>query len=130
MSSDFVSWFEKRMDAIFGNELTDDIIHKELVPLSHLIEKNTKWMLEVDLPGVDKKNIDVTLTDGHLVIKAKLEQPYCMLRMERTVEFDYFKKVLEIPPNTDIKNISAKFNEGILTVILPKKITGKKIPVK
>ena len=89
--SDFASIIEKQMNAFFGNTLLDDFIHKELVPLSHLKERHASWTLEVDLPLVDKKNIEVTLSDDHLTVKAKLTKTYCILRGSTVTEFDYFK---------------------------------------
>lgn len=130
MASNFISSFEKRMNSIFGYELIDDFIHRELVPLSHITEKDSKWILEIDLPGVKKNKIELTLTGGHIVIKAKLEESYCISRHGRMTEFEYFKKVVELPLHVNIKNISAKFKNGILTIIIPKITTGKKIPIK
>jgi HSP20 family protein len=118
------------MNSIFGNELIDDFVHKELVPLSHPSEKGSKWILQVDLPGVKKKDIKVSLTSDHIVIKAKLEESYCVSRRNCVVEFDYFKKVVELPSSVDTKNISAEFKGGILTIVMPKATTGKRIPLE
>jgi HSP20 family protein len=130
MTSDFVSWFEKRMNSAFGHEFMDDFVHHELVPLSHFTEKNSKWILEVDLPGVKKNNIDVTITSGHLVIKAKLEESYRVSRHGYVTEFEYFKKVIGLPPHVNTKKIETKFKNGILTITILKITAGKKISVK
>lgn len=130
MTSDFASWFEKRMNSSFGHDFMDDFMHRELVPLSHFIEKDSKWILEVDLPGVKKKNIDVAITDGHLVIKAKLEESYRVSRHGYMTEFEYFNKVIGLPLHVNIKKIETKFKNGILTITIPKITDGKKISVK
>ena len=118
------------MNSVFGHEFMDDFTHRELVPLSHLVEKDSKWILEVDLPGVKKNNIDITITDNHLVIKAKLEEVYRVSRYGYVTEFEYFHKIILLPPHVNYKKIESRFKNGILRIIIPKKTTGKKISVK
>ena len=128
--TDFGSIIEKQMNSFFGDMLFDDFIHKELVPLSHLKEKHASWTLEVDLPLVDKKNIDVTLSDDHLTVKAKLTKTYCISRGSTVTEFDYFKKTIKLPSGINTKQISANFKNGILRITMPKPSDGKKISIE
>ena len=128
--SDFASIIEKQMNFFFGNTLFDDFIHKELVPLSHLKEKHSSWTLEVDLPLVDKKNIDVIISDTHLTVKAKLTKTYCISRGSTVTEFDNFRKTIKLPSGIDVKQISANFKNGILKITMPKPSDGKKISIE
>jgi len=118
------------MNSAFGHEFMDDFIHRELVPLSHLVEKDSKWILEVDLPSVTKNNIAITITTNHLVIKAKLEESYRVSRHGYVTEFEYFHKIILLPPHVNNEKIESKFKNGILTIIIPKITVGKKISVK
>jgi HSP20 family protein len=127
---EFGSNIEKQMNTFFGKTLFDDFIHKELVPLSHLKEKHASWTLEVDLPLVDKKNIEVLLSDGHITIKAKLTKTYCISRGSTVTEFNYFKKTIKLPSGINTKQISVNFKNGILKIILPKPSDGKKISIE
>lgn len=128
--SDFSSTIEKQMNAFFGNSLFDDFIHKELVPLSHLKENHTSWILEIDLPLVDKKNIDIMLSDDHISVKAKLTKTYCISRGNIVTEFDFFKKSMKLPTGINKKQISANFKNGILRIIMEKPSEGKKISIE
>ena len=128
--SDFASIIEKQMNFIFGDKLFDDFVHKELVPLSHLKERHSSWILEIDLPLVDKKNIEVTLSDEHITVKAKLTKTYCISRGSSVTEFDYFKKTIKLPNGINVKKISAKFKNGILKIIIPRLSNGKKISIE
>lgn len=128
--SDFASFIEKQMNSFFGDSFFDDFVHKELVPLIHLTEKDSSWILEIDLPLVDKKNIEITLSPHHITVKAKLKKTFCISRRNCITEFDYFKKVIPIPLGVNEKKISAKFKDGILKIIMPKISTGKKIPIE
>lgn len=129
MTSDFISYFEKKMNPLFGHESIDDFVHRELAPLTHLTKKNSKWVLEVDLPGVKKNDIEVTLTSGYIVVKAKLEESYCVSRHGHVTKFEYFKKVIDLPPHVNTNEITANFNNSLLTITIPKITTGKKIPI-
>jgi len=99
MTSNFLSMFERQINTL-GKEM-DDYLNKELSPLSRLEEKDAEWVLDIDLPFVIKKNINVILTSHHLVIKAKLEKTYCVSKFNCVTEFDYFKKTFPLPPAID-----------------------------
>ena len=127
MTSDFLSMFERQINTI-GKEI-DDYLNKELVPLSRLEEKDTGWILEMDLPFVTKKNISIILTSHHLVVKAKLEKTYRVSKFDCITDFNYFKKTFPLQPSVDTKRITAKFKNGILKVSLPKISSGKKLQI-
>lgn len=128
MTFSFISSFGKPINSIF-DDMFDDFMHKELVPLSHLSEKNSKWILQVDLPGVKRKDIVVTTTPDYITVEAELEEAYNVSRHGHVAKFEHFKKLTKIPPHTDIKKISANFKNGILTIIIPKMHAGKKIAI-
>ena len=108
----------------------DDYINKELIPLSYFIEKDSKWILEIYLPMVNKSDIEITLTEEHIVVTAKLEKTHCISKNSCMTEFNYFKKVVSLPTGIDKEKISAKFNDGILNIQMPKIDTGKKIRIE
>lgn len=128
--SDFSSIIEKQMNSFFGDNLFDDFVHKELVPLSHFKERHSSWILEIDLPLVDKKDIEITLSDEYLTVKAKLTKTYCISRGSSVTEFDYFKKTIKLPSGINAKQISAKFENGILKITIPRLSDGKKISIE
>lgn len=128
--SDIESFMKKQMNSFFDNYTYNDFMRKELVPLSHIKEKHSGWILEIDLPLVDKKNIEVMLSDDHLTVKAKLTKSYCVSRDNMVTEFDYFKKTIKIPSGANTKQISAAFKNGILRITMPKPSQGRKIPIK
>jgi HSP20 family protein len=128
-SPSFISAFENRINSIFDSSLIDDFVHRELVPLSHLTENSSKWILQIDLPGVRKKDISVTVTHGYIIVKAKLEESHNVSRHGHLTKFESMRKVSSLPANADTKKISARFKNGILTIIIPKITDGRKIPI-
>ncbi|MDE1843590.1 MAG: Hsp20/alpha crystallin family protein, partial [Thaumarchaeota archaeon] len=119
-----------QMGSFCNDTVFNDFIHKELIPLSHLKERHSSWVLDTDLPMVDKKNIEVTHSDESLTIKAKMTKTFCISRGNTVTEFDYFKKTIKIPSGVDAKQISASFKNGILRITMPKRVQDKKIQIK
>lgn len=90
-----------------------------------------------ELPGVEEKDVDVTLADGLLTIKGEKkavreekEEGYYF--RERT--FGTFSRTIEVPFAAEPNQVTAKFDKGVLTVTLPKPpevaAKAKKIEVK
>ncbi len=90
-----------------------------------------------ELPGMDEKDIDVSLTRDALTIKGekkeeKEEKRKDYYRMERS--FGSFSRTIPLPAEIDTDKVKADFKKGVLTVTLPKTAKAiketKKIPVK
>ena len=107
----------------------DDIDSQILSPLSYIKEFSTYWLLEFDLPLVNKKDIRVTFDENTISIEAKLNEVYSEEKLGIKTKFQYFKKTMSLPRNININKTSAKFVNGILRIIIPKKISGQKIKI-
>lgn len=99
-------------------------------PLVNTRESKNAYHIDVDLPGVKKKDIDIDIDKDKLIIKG--ERSY----KEELKEKDYYKietrfgkfhRVFHLPENIDTKNISAKCDSGVLEINLPKLIQTKEI---
>jgi HSP20 family protein len=111
-------------------QLGDDLEQKILRPLSCIKEHESKWVLEFDLPLVEKKDINVYIDDeGMIVVEAKLRETYHDSKFTRH-QYEHFKKSVLIPKNSDVKKISARFTNGRLVITIPKVFQGTKINVE
>ncbi len=108
----------------------DDIEFQILSPLSCLREYETHWLLEFDLPLVNKKDIKVTFDENSINIEAKLKEKYSEEKFGKIIEYEYFKKTITLPSKINNKKISAKFKNGRLKIIIPKKVFIHKIEIK
>ena len=130
--------FEKKepfeIKNIFPNlhpKLIDDIEEKVLSPLSCITELESKWIIECDLPLVNKEDISVTFDAGNLItIEAKLRETYWDETLEPKSEFHYFKKKISLPGVINEKKITSNFSHGRLTINIPKVFRGHKIKVE
>jgi HSP20 family protein len=111
------------------NSLFDDVEHKILSPLSCLREFDNHWMLEFDLPLVNKKDIKVTFNGNYINVEAKLKEKYSEEKLGRITKFEYFKKSMLLPGRIDSKKTIAKFQKGRLEIKIPKKVVGSTIKI-
>ena len=107
----------------------DDIEHRILSPLSCLKEFDSHWLLECDLPLVDKKDIKITCDDRTVSIEAKLREKYSEEKLGNIIKFEYFKKSVLLPGKIDSKKILARFQKGRLEIKIPKNTIGRSIKI-
>lgn len=91
-------------------------------PLVNLYDSRDVLYVVAEIPGVPKENIEINYQDGALTITGKREfKKYGqseLLRQEQP-EGD-FEKIIRIPMSIKSNEIKAKFEDGMLTVSLPK----------
>jgi HSP20 family protein len=105
----------------------------DATPAVDILEKDTAYEVTADLPGLQKKNIEVTVVNGNLIIKGekqdqKEEKKADYYLRERL--FGSFERSFRIPEDVDTDKIEASFKKEVLTVILPKKPTTQKASKK
>jgi len=98
-------------------------------PQLDLYEEEDKYVVKADLPGAAEKDIDVTFDNGVLTIKGEKEskkedKKKNYYRAERI--YGSFSRSLSIPGNVDANKITAEFDNGVLTLDLPKMEEDKK----
>lgn len=117
-----------------GGALTSDI---RLSPRIDVSESDDVIEVSAELPGVDEKDIDVTLADGVLTIKGeksadKEEKNKDYHLVERS--YGSFQRSIRLPFDSDPGSVEARFDKGVLRVSLPKPPEiapkAKKISVK
>jgi len=108
-----------------------------VAPSVDFVEKDTGYEVAVELPGMDEKNVEVTLANGHLTIKGEKQEEKEEKRKDyhlRERRFGSFERAFQLPEAANADKISATFNKGVLTVTIPKKPEAsapeKKIEVK
>ena len=84
-------------------------------------ETDKAYELDVDLPGFEKENVEVELNEGYLTINAhtKDEKEDTFLRKERFV--GSCRRSFYVGEDVSEDDISAKFENGILKINVPKK---------
>ena len=102
-------------------------------PAVEIKEKPDMYKIKVELPNVNKEDIDVELGDDYISIKAESKCEKCEENENvRTSEFRYGKFFRQIPFEHKIKTYEAKseFKDGVLKIKLPKMESNKKEEIK
>lgn len=100
-------------------------------PLADVIETDDAVIIKTDLPGVKKENIEVNLTETAVEITAKFEEEYSEEEVDyilRERNFGETIKAIRLPAKVKVKDVTAKFEDSVLTITLPK-VEGEKILV-
>ena len=95
-------------------------------------EKKDKYVIEMDLPGYEKENINLTLKDGYLEVSAKVEKEEKSEENEKFVHKERFfgtcSRNFYVGDQITEQDIHAEFKNGILKVDIPKKEVKKELP--
>jgi HSP20 family protein len=100
-----------------------------------MIDKPDAIVVRADLPGLEQKDVDVTVHDNTLTVRGerkeeRVEKEEGYYLSERRV--GAFARSFSLPPGVEAEKIRATFKNGVLEVHLPKskEAMGKKIEVK
>jgi len=106
-------------------------------PSVDVVEKDRAYEISAELPGMDEKNVEVTLANGTLTIKGEKREAQEESRKGYYVaerRYGAFERRFRVPDGVDADKIEAAFDNGVLTVTLPKTAASrqaeKKIAVK
>ena len=97
-------------------------------PRADLIETEEDFELELDLPGYDEKNIDVTVEQGILSITGSRESSHEEETADyrlRERSFGRFTRSFSVPQTIDSSAVVAEYANGVLRVTLPKAAEAK-----
>lgn len=104
-------------------------------PELDVAETSENIIVKVEVPGLDPKDIDISITGGTLTLKGekreeKEEKDKYYHRVER--RYGSFMRTVDLPESVDTEKVKAECKNGILEIILPKveKAKPKKITVK
>jgi HSP20 family protein len=105
----------------------------EWLPSLDVAETKNDIVVKVELPGMDQKDIDISLSDGHLIIKGEKKQE----KEEKEENYHFiernygaFARSVHLPKEVNRDKISASYKDGVLKVVLPKSEEAKKKEVK
>lgn len=115
------SGLENEIDHLFENALSGltDSTNAGRFPVDIYEDKDNAYV-RADLPGVDRNDISVEVVDGFLNIHATRKQT----AGDAGQSFAYDRS-LSIPENSEPEKVAAAYEDGVLTVTLPKKEEAK-----
>ncbi|MCU0427539.1 MAG: Hsp20/alpha crystallin family protein [Candidatus Kapabacteria bacterium] len=104
--------------------LNDNFINRPFAPRVDIAEDATNMYLHVELPGLAKEDVHLTVSDDRvLTIKGERKNEHKdegknYVRVERV--YGEFSRSFQLPENVKADGIDAKFDNGVLNITLPK----------
>lgn len=119
----------ERMNRLFDDSLfrsdgrSDEAEMGGWLPAVDMFEKDDHLVIKAELPGVDKKDVSLDFKDGILTLsgvrknenEAKDENFY-----RREMTYGKFVRSFSLPADSDAEKIKAEFQNGLLTIEVPK----------
>jgi HSP20 family protein len=92
-----------------------------IAPMASVIEENDGYTLWVEMPGVNKEGLELSIENNELTIIGHRSLPAVDgTLIHRESRSEDFRRVFELDPSIDGNKINAKMDQGILSVTLPK----------
>jgi len=107
------------------------------MPTVDVKETDKEFLIKAELPGVDEKDIEVTVTKDHVTIKGEKKEEKenkgeSYYYMERS--YGSFHRVIPLDEETESGKAQATFKNGVLNITVPKiqstKAKSTKVPIK
>jgi HSP20 family protein len=103
-----------------------------VTPVSSVIEDGDAYILSAEMPGVNKEGLEISIENNELTIIGRRSLPEIEgTLVHRESRTENFRRAFELDPSIDTAKISARIEQGILTLTLPKaeKLKPRKITV-
>jgi len=127
---------EKMVNQAFGHSIRNTEVTSQLQPLLDVYETDNTIEVSVDLPGVEKKDVEVNVSNGLLTITGERKNTAGEStegRIWQETSFGTFKRSFELTDAVVEDKIKAQFKNGVLRISFPKaeeiKPTVRKIAV-
>jgi len=104
-----------------------------VAPLVELEETDDRYVLEVELPGCRRQDVDLQVDSGRLRITAeRRERQRVGLLRSRTRTTGHYALTITLPGAADGDGVTASLDHGVLTVVVPKaeRARRRRIPVR
>ena len=129
------SWrspFDNLFDAFSGADSRLPVLtgNAAFTPRIDVREEDSFYEISAELPGLEEKDIEITVADGSLVLRGEKtseseEKEGKYFRQERI--YGRFERAFHLPDGVQDDAIEAQFKNGVLTLHLPKKEVAKKV---
>lgn len=130
---------DQLVDSVFRRDTEGDFVTDEDLfpsvwsPAVDVAESDNEYLVKVELPGINKEDVKVTVQDSVLTILGEKKQetePKNYHRVERS--YGSFQRSFTLPTTVKADKVDATFKDGVLTIALPKaeEARPKEIDVK
>jgi HSP20 family protein len=99
-----------------------------MTPAADVYETDGEFVVELEVPGYEEKELNVEITDHTLTVRGTREEE--KEREEKTLQLherleSFFERRFELPLETDGERVKAEYGKGVLTLHVPKTTESK-----
>ena len=124
ISTNLNRWEPTLLDELFDDRWFNFDTFNQTFPAVNTIEKENQYLLEIAVPGLDKKDFEIQIQNDLISISSisKQEKEVKDNFNYNRQEFNYnsFHRTFSLPKEVDQSKIKAIYTNGILTITLPK----------
>lgn len=123
----------KAMDRFFEDFSEENLVN--FSPKANITEEKDAYHIDLDLPGVDKGDVEIEVKDNHLVVKGERKSQKEKTHdgyLQTESSYGAFERSWTIGEGIDIDKINAASKDGVFYITLPKKkeVIKKQEPIK
>ena len=119
---------ENQKEMSNGRQATEQFV----APVATVLENGDGYTLQVEMPGVNKEGLEMWVENNELTIVGRRSLPTVQGNLiHRESRRENFRRAFELDPSIDAGKISAKIEQGVVTLTLPKaeQVKPRKITV-
>ena len=108
-------------------------VRDSFIPLADVEETDDAYVIEVELPGIDRRDVDISIAGRRLTITGeRKEKERVGIVRRRTRSVGRFEYDIQLPGDVDEEDSTASMADGVLTIRIPKATTerARRIAVK
>jgi HSP20 family protein len=124
--------FEELLDRTLGSRASRE---QRGTPALESFVDSGKLIIRADLPGVDPKDVDVTVTGDQLTIRGTREQrvdEQSFSFIHREFSYGSFERTVRLPGGVKVEDVKASYRNGVLelTMPVPKESKSRKVTIQ
>lgn len=125
----------RAFDRVLWGAPNGDSRRSDLTPMIDLSETDSEIMVKASLPGVKPEDVEISLNDGILTVKGEKkseDKTEGENFYRREIRYGSFSRSVPLPSRVNHEQADAQFEDGILTVTLPKaeEVRPKQIKIR
>jgi HSP20 family protein len=126
--------FDELVDRFLGGRIGEFNLSFATPPLESFVE-NGKLVIRADLPGIDPKDVEVTIAGDTLTLRGKREASHDEKDrsfLHRELSYGSFERTVALPEGIRPEDVKAAYKNGVLelTMPVPKEIATRKVPIE
>ncbi len=95
----------------------------EFIPRTDVVETGEDVRVFLSLPGMVEEDIEIAVQKPNLIVRGEREAPFGIDRVQAHKlewRYGYFERHVALPEKLDLENLSATYQTGVLSIVIPK----------